>query len=64
MRGRVKSLGADCIEKEMRDEHQRELLRQPAEAAGLAGEVDVPSSAATARRASSTISISTTPDAY
>ena len=29
MRGKVKSLGADCIEKEMRPEHL-ELLRGPA----------------------------------
>ena len=25
VRGKVKSLGTDCIEKEMRDEHQKEL---------------------------------------
>ena len=25
VRGNVKSLGTDCIEKEMRDEHQKEL---------------------------------------
>jgi len=39
IRGSVKSLGADCIEKEMRDEH-RELLYAKLKAAGLAGEVD------------------------
>ena len=39
VRGAVKSLGADCIEKEMRDEHKRavhQLLTQ----AGFDGEVD------------------------
>ncbi len=40
VRGSVASLGADCVEKEMRDEH-RALLRARLEAAGLAGEVDV-----------------------
>lgn len=40
VRGTVKSLGADCIEKPMRDEH-RALLRDKLEAAGLDGEVDV-----------------------
>ena len=39
VRGAVKSLGADCIEKEMRDEH-RELLYAKLKAAGLAGEID------------------------
>ncbi len=39
VRGSVKSLGADCIEKEMRDEHLRELADKLA-AAGLAGEVN------------------------
>lgn len=40
VRGTVASLGADCIEKEMRDEH-RALLAAKLEAAGLAGTVDV-----------------------
>ena len=40
MRGEVKSLGADCIEKEMRDEH-RQQLRALLDAAGLDGEVNV-----------------------
>ena len=40
MRGTVKSLGADCIEKPLRDEH-RDLLRAKLAAAGLDGEVDV-----------------------
>ena len=38
VRGSVKSLGADCIEKEMRPEHLAELSDKLA-AAGLAGEV-------------------------
>ncbi len=40
VRGSVASLGADCVEKEMRDEHKA-LLHARLEAAGLAGEVDV-----------------------
>ncbi|MFG1352085.1 protein glxC [Xanthobacter autotrophicus] len=40
VRGSVKSLGADCIEKEMRDEHKA-LLAQKLKAAGLDGSVDV-----------------------
>ncbi|MFZ0693652.1 MAG: protein glxC [Alphaproteobacteria bacterium] len=40
VRGQVKSLGADCVEKEMRDEH-RVLLQGLLESAGIAGEVDV-----------------------
>ncbi|MFD1625645.1 protein glxC [Azospirillum griseum] len=40
VRGSVASLGADCVEKEMRDEH-RAVLHARLEAAGLAGEVDV-----------------------
>ena len=39
VRGSVKSLGADCIEKEMRDEH-REQLYGKLKLAGLAGEID------------------------
>ena len=40
IRGTVKSLGADCIEKEMRAEH-RELLQVKLKAAGLNDEIDV-----------------------
>ena len=40
MRGALKSLGADCIEKEMRDEHKAELA-ELLKAAGEAGKVDV-----------------------
>ena len=40
VRGAVKSLGADCIEKEMRDEHKA-ALHQLLDAAGLDGEVHV-----------------------
>ncbi|MBK3406119.1 protein glxC [Methylorubrum populi] len=39
VRGSVKSLGADCVEKEMRDEHREELYAK-LKLAGLAGEVD------------------------
>jgi len=39
VRGSVKSLGADCIEKPLRDEHRRELGKL-LDAAGLNGEVD------------------------
>ena len=38
MRGKVKSLGADCIEKEMRDEHKR-ALRRLLDAAGAEADV-------------------------
>lgn len=40
VRGEVKSLGADCIEKVMRDEH-RQMLRSLLEAAGLGDDVNV-----------------------
>ena len=40
MRGSVKSLGSDCIEKEMRDEHRKQLFAK-LEAGGLAGEIDL-----------------------
>lgn len=40
VRGEVKSLGADCVEKEMRSEHKADL-RRLLDAAGLNGEVDV-----------------------
>ncbi len=40
VRGEVKSLGADCIEKEMRDEH-RTQLRALLDAAGVDGSVGV-----------------------
>ena len=40
VRGAVKSLGADCVEKPMRDEH-RAMLREKLDAAGLIGDIDV-----------------------
>ena len=40
VRGVVKSLGSDCVEKPMRDEH-RALLREKLDAAGLNGSIDV-----------------------
>jgi methylamine---glutamate N-methyltransferase subunit B len=40
VRGSVTSLGSDCIEKEMRDEH-RAVLHEKLKAAGLNGEIDV-----------------------
>ncbi len=40
VRGRAKSLGSDCIAKELRDEHKA-ALRRLLDAAGLGGEVDV-----------------------
>jgi glutamate synthase domain-containing protein 3 len=40
VRGAVKSLGADCVEKEMRDAH-RLALRALLDAAGLNGEIDI-----------------------
>ena len=40
VRGSVKSLGADCVEKPMHDEH-RALLRAKLIAAGLNGDIDV-----------------------
>jgi methylamine---glutamate N-methyltransferase subunit B len=40
VRGSVASLGSDCVEKEMRDEH-RSQLRGLLDAAGLNGEIDV-----------------------
>ena len=40
VRGSVKSLGADCVQKEMRDEH-RALLHEKLSAAGLNGSIDV-----------------------
>jgi methylamine---glutamate N-methyltransferase subunit B len=40
VQGEVKSLGADCIEKEMRDEHRTEL-RELLNAAGINGSVSV-----------------------
>ena len=39
VRGKVKSLGADCIEKPMRDEHKR-ALHEVLERAGFDGQVD------------------------
>ncbi len=58
VRGGVAGLGADCIEKELREEHVaelRELLERAASTTSIR-----PSSAATARRGSSTTSRSTT----
>ena len=40
IRGSVKSLGADCVEKKLRDEHRAEL-RGLLDAAGIGGEVSV-----------------------
>ena len=40
VRGSVAGLGADCIEKEMRDEHKA-LLAAKLDAAGILGEVDI-----------------------
>jgi glutamate synthase domain-containing protein 3 len=40
VRGKVKSLGTDCVEKTVRDEHKAEL-RKLLDAAGLNGEVSV-----------------------
>jgi len=40
VRGSVRSLGSDCIEKPMRDEH-RALLHEKLTAAGLNGEIDI-----------------------
>lgn len=40
VRGKVESLGADCIKKELRDEHRQELA-ELIEAAGESGKVDV-----------------------
>lgn len=39
VRGSVKSLGADCVEKEMRDEHKTQVFEK-LKAAGLEGQVD------------------------
>jgi hypothetical protein len=39
VRGRVKSLGADCIEKPMREEHKR-ALHETLGRAGFDGEID------------------------
>ncbi|GAB4066329.1 protein glxC [Ancylobacter sonchi] len=40
VRGKVAGLGADCIEKKMRDEHKA-LLASKLDAAGILGEVDI-----------------------
>ena len=60
VRGTVKSLGADCIEKPMRDEHKRALARGARPRRLQRRDRPLASSSATARRASSTISTSTT----
>ena len=59
VRGAVAGLGADCIEKELRDEHRRAAARRCSSAPGSTTSTP-PSSAATARRAGSTTSTSTT----
>ena len=62
VRGTVKSLGADCIEKEMRDRApSANCARLLDRRRGRRARSMSPSSSATARRASSTISTSTTP---
>jgi methylamine---glutamate N-methyltransferase subunit B len=40
VRGKAKSLGADCVAKDMRDDHKA-ALRRLLDAAGLGGEIDV-----------------------
>jgi len=40
LRGKVKSLGSDCVLKPMRDEHKA-CLRQLLDAAGIGGTVDI-----------------------
>jgi methylamine---glutamate N-methyltransferase subunit B len=40
VRGKVQSLGSDCVEKKMRDKHKTALAKL-LDAAGLAGEVDI-----------------------
>ena len=40
MRGKVKSLGTDCVEKEMREEHRKDLQRL-LDAAGAGKDVKV-----------------------
>ncbi len=60
VRGKVKSLGADCIEKEMRPEHLSDLARPPGEGRHDRGPAP-PTSGVTAQSASSTTSTSTTP---
>ena len=59
VRGAAAGLGADCVEKEMRDEHLAEL-GELLERGGVDGGRAVRSSAATAPRAGSTTSTSTT----
>ena len=60
VRGTVAGLGADCVEKELREHHVAEL-RAPARAGRARRRRPRRTSAATARRASSTTSRSTTP---
>ena len=62
VRGKVKSLGADCIEKAMRDEHKRALHELLGRGRRQRRGRRSASSGATARPASSTISTSTTPE--
>ncbi len=63
VRGDVAGLGADCVEKEMRDEHLAEL-GELLEAAEDRAARRRRSSAATGRRGGSTTSTSTTRAAY
>ena len=59
VRGKVESLGADCVEKPMRDEHTARRSPGCSSRAGIDGD-SRSGSAATARPVSSTISTSTT----
>ena len=59
VRGAVAALGADCVEKELRDEHRRRAARAARRAPGSSTPTR-PTSAATARRGGSTTSTSTT----
>ena len=59
VRGKVNSLGADCIEKPLRDEHKKTLVQVASRRRAWTARSIRRSSAATARRASSTISTST-----
>ena len=60
VRGKPKSLGADCIEKAMREERTRRSCASCSMRPALGGRSTSASSAATARRAGSIISTSTT----
>ena len=62
VRGKVKSLGADCIEKPMRDEHKRAAACGARTGRISTARSTPANSGATARRASSTVSTSITPE--